>query len=240
MLLHIHTQPSPCASIENELEVSTVWISLDKILHIGNRYHFLTLHIDKLIQKIFQSCNNTILNQSKNMTTSSKRNIFRVTGPLCGEFTSHRWIPLTTASDAELWCFLWSAPWINDWVNNRDVGDLRRHHAHYDVIVMNDDACYQLTMRSTSIFCDSSSNNTSSTPEKLHLTILIFQPGGNNFMCTATITAPIYEVQWLRKQFHISERTIMLVPHRRKSMPSWWGAYITTHHQCQLTNSVIS
>ena len=24
--------------------------------------------------------------------------------------TGHRWIPLTTASDAELWCFLWSAP----------------------------------------------------------------------------------------------------------------------------------
>ena len=27
---------------------------------------------------------------------------FRVTGPLCGEFTGHRWIPLTKASDAEL------------------------------------------------------------------------------------------------------------------------------------------
>ena len=26
--------------------------------------------------------------------------------------------------------------WINDWVNNRDPGDLRRHLAHYDVIVM--------------------------------------------------------------------------------------------------------
>ena len=37
-------------------------------------------------------------------------NIFRVNGPLCGEFTGHRWIPLTRASDAELWCFLWSAP----------------------------------------------------------------------------------------------------------------------------------
>ena len=30
--------------------------------------------------------------------------------PLCGEFTGHRWIPLTKASDAEIWCFLWSAP----------------------------------------------------------------------------------------------------------------------------------
>ena len=26
--------------------------------------------------------------------------------------------------------------WINDWVNNREAGDLRRHHGHYDVIVM--------------------------------------------------------------------------------------------------------
>ena len=32
------------------------------------------------------------------------------TGPLWGETTCHRWIPLTKASDAELWCFLWSAP----------------------------------------------------------------------------------------------------------------------------------
>ena len=45
-----------------------------------------------------------------NMMTSSNGNIFRVTGPLCGEFTGHRWIPHTKASDEELWCFLWSAP----------------------------------------------------------------------------------------------------------------------------------
>ena len=43
------------------------------------------------------------------MMTSSNGNIFRVTGPLCGEFTGPRWIPRTKASDAELWCFLWSA-----------------------------------------------------------------------------------------------------------------------------------
>ena len=43
------------------------------------------------------------------MMTSSNGNIFRVTGHLCGEFTGHRWIPHTKASDAELWCFLWSA-----------------------------------------------------------------------------------------------------------------------------------
>ena len=44
------------------------------------------------------------------MMTSSNGNIFRVTGHLCGEFTGLRWIPRTKASDAELWCFLWSAP----------------------------------------------------------------------------------------------------------------------------------
>ena len=68
--------------------------------------------------------------------TSSNGNIFRYTGPLCGEFTGHWWIPLTKASDAELWCFLWSASWINRWINNRDADDLRRHHVHYDVSVM--------------------------------------------------------------------------------------------------------
>ena len=70
------------------------------------------------------------------MMTSSNGDIFRVIGPLYGEFTGHRWIPLTKASDAEVWCFLWSAPWINGWVNNREAGDVRRHRAHYDVIVM--------------------------------------------------------------------------------------------------------
>ena len=43
------------------------------------------------------------------MMTLSNGNIFRVTGPLCGEFAGHRGIALTKASDAELWCFLWSA-----------------------------------------------------------------------------------------------------------------------------------
>ena len=44
------------------------------------------------------------------MMTSSNGNIFRVTGHLCGEFTGPRWIHRTKASDAELWCFVWSGP----------------------------------------------------------------------------------------------------------------------------------
>ena len=44
------------------------------------------------------------------MMTSPNGNIFRVTGHLCGEFPGPPWIPHTKASDAELWCFLWSGP----------------------------------------------------------------------------------------------------------------------------------
>ena len=50
------------------------------------------------------------LKMNMSMMTSSNGNIFRVTGHLCGEFTGPRWIPHTKASDAELWCLLWSAP----------------------------------------------------------------------------------------------------------------------------------
>ena len=67
--------------------------------------------------------------------------------------TGHRWIPRTKASDAELWCFLWSA-WINGWVNNREAGDLKRHRAHFDVIVMvwNSRTVYNKWMKRTWIY----------------------------------------------------------------------------------------
>ena len=64
--------------------------------------------------------------------TSSNGNIFRVTGPLCGEFTCHRWIPLTKASDMELRCFLWSATERTF----KQTINLRRHRAHYDITVV--------------------------------------------------------------------------------------------------------
>ena len=54
------------------------------------------------------------------------------TFPRCRPFVweCHRWIPLTKASDAELWCFLWSSS-KQSW-----AGDLKRSRAHYDVTVM--------------------------------------------------------------------------------------------------------
>ena len=42
------------------------------------------------------------------MMTSSNGKIVRFIGHLCREFTGDRWTPSTKASDAELWCFLWS------------------------------------------------------------------------------------------------------------------------------------
>ena len=70
------------------------------------------------------------------MMASLNGNIFRVTGLLFGDFTGHRWISHTKASDAEHICFFFICAWTNAWVNNRDAGDLRHHRTHYDVIVM--------------------------------------------------------------------------------------------------------
>ena len=53
------------------------------------------------------------------MMTSSNGNIFRATGHLCGEFTGHRWIPRTKASDAEL-CFFYLR--LNKWLSKQSWG----------------------------------------------------------------------------------------------------------------------
>ena len=93
--------------------------------------------IELLYPTCLHTCRKSIpADITAHMMTSSNGNISRVTGPLCGEFTGHRWISLTKAGDAELLCFFWSTPWINGWVNNREAGDLGSHRAHYDIIVM--------------------------------------------------------------------------------------------------------
>ena len=68
--------------------------------------------------------------------TSSNGSIFRITGPLWGQSTGHRWIPLTTRC---LFSLIYA--WTNGWVNNRDAGDLRHHHAYHDVTVMRFYSC---------------------------------------------------------------------------------------------------
>ena len=70
------------------------------------------------------------------IVASSNGSIFRVTGPLWGESTGHRWIRLTKASDTELWCFLWFVPeqTAEQTIEMPVIWDA--HRAHYDVIVM--------------------------------------------------------------------------------------------------------
>ena len=72
------------------------------------------------------------------MMTSSNGNIFRVTGPLCGEFTGNRWIPHTKGQWGRAFMFSLICAWINGQVKNHEAGDLKRRRAHYDVIVMVD------------------------------------------------------------------------------------------------------
>ena len=57
--------------------------------------------------------------------------------------------PVTRSIDVFLIC-----AWINGWVNNCEAGDLRRHRAHYDVIVMVEQTknSYETIMTRTS--CD--------------------------------------------------------------------------------------
>ena len=79
------------------------------------------------------------------MMTSSNGNIFRVNGHLCGEFTGPWWIPHTrpVTRSFDVYFDLRSNKRLSkqSW-NNHEVGDLRDHRAHSDVIVMSTDEIY--------------------------------------------------------------------------------------------------
>ena len=76
------------------------------------------------------------LKVSPHMSTSSNGNIFRVTGPLCGEFTGHRWIPLKKRPVVRSFDIFFDLRLNKRLSNNHEAGDLRRHHAYYDVTVV--------------------------------------------------------------------------------------------------------
>ena len=80
-------------------------------LILGIPWYFANSHWSlgiMLFENVFEISD--IQRNSDDMMTSSNGNIFHVIGHLCGEFAGHRWIPLTKASDKELWYFLLSAP----------------------------------------------------------------------------------------------------------------------------------
>ena len=70
------------------------------------------------------------------MMTSLDGNIFHITGPLCGEFTGHRWIPWQKPVTRSFDVFFDLRLNKRSSKQSRDVGDLRRHRARYNVIVM--------------------------------------------------------------------------------------------------------
>ena len=61
--------------------------------------------------------------------------IFRVTGPLCGNSPVTGEFPHKGQWRGAL-IFPLICAWTNGWVNNRDASDLIRHRAHYDFTVM--------------------------------------------------------------------------------------------------------
>ena len=76
-----------------------------------------------------------------NTMTSSNGNIFRVTGPLCGEFTGPGEFP-TQRPVTRSFDVFFDLRLNKGWVNNREAGDLRRHRGHYDVNVMRGEAIH--------------------------------------------------------------------------------------------------
>ena len=79
------------------------------------------------------------------MITSSNGSIFRVTGPLCGEF------PYKGQWRGALMLSLICAR-TNGWVNNREAGDLRRHRAHYDITLMGKDRSPNIKPQPNNVF----------------------------------------------------------------------------------------
>ena len=94
--------------------------------------------VDVYLDKLGWYLNQSIWASAKfaDMMTSSNGNIYALLDPLWGESTGDRWIHLTKASDAELWCFLWFAheQTVEQAIETPVIW--RCHRAHYDVTVM--------------------------------------------------------------------------------------------------------
>ena len=93
------------------------------------------------------------------MVTSSNEILFALlalcagNSPVTGEFPSQ--MPVTRSFDVSL-----IRAWINDWVNNREAGDLRCHRTHYDVTVMKCRKSYKFRLCCWNcLFCNKSNNS---------------------------------------------------------------------------------
>ena len=120
--------------------------------------------------------------------------------PVTGEFPAQR--PVTRSFEISFICV-----WINSWINNREAGDLRRYHAHYDVIVMSPVmrttfACHEVVMYLG--------------PVSLTVFPSQFKFDGNFSLISILI-------QWSLQNF-VHGTTAVLSWHVQKFVAIWWSA----------------
>ena len=115
---HLHGQVCTCKTFPDQISRSDITV-IYKYRYMGRMAH---------CENVLKSAHGVMTLKHVPMMTSSNGNIFRVTGPLCGEFTGHRW--------HGAFMFSLICVWINGWENNHEAGNLGRYRAHYDVTVM--------------------------------------------------------------------------------------------------------
>ena len=106
---HRWQEPTECVAAGVHSTYQELWWSIFQISALKTKdCHMMTSsnggahHTYQELWSILQI--SALKSKDCHMMTSSNGNTFPITGPLCREFTGHRWIPCTKASDAELWC----------------------------------------------------------------------------------------------------------------------------------------
>ena len=117
-----------------------------------------------MFTSLFTKCNTVADYTARNYNDVVKWKLFLRYWPFVLGF--HRW-PVNSPHKGQ-WrgalMFSLICTWTNGWVNNLEAGDLRRHRAHYDVIVMLSHATYDhiQCVRETSFAADNVKNCSSS------------------------------------------------------------------------------
>ena len=117
--------------------LSFLFLFLLQFTYVSLCFHF-QLYIKSASYTEFKKCCTCVF---VNQWWRHQMKTFSASLPLCGD------IPHKGQWRGALKSSLICAP-INGWVNNREAGDLKRHHAHYDVILM------ILQVLHTSVFVD--------------------------------------------------------------------------------------
>ena len=138
-------QPSPVTTIDYKAS-ERLWLSCIR------PYRYIVITLIKFVDY-------TIGNSTTQpcMMTSSNGNIFRVTGPLCGEFTGPGEFP-TQRPVTRSFDVFFDLGLNKRLIKNHEAGDLRRYRSHYDVIVMGCVLpwwCHGMkTLSALLVFCD--------------------------------------------------------------------------------------